>query len=99
MQYTKLYDETGLEPLDSRRGNHKLCQLYKMTNNLTPSYLRQLLPHRVEHQSRYVFRNTTNFIVPQTRTTYHFYSFLPSTLRRWNTLDENIRESSTLQSF
>ena len=25
--------------------------------------------------------------------------FLPSTLRQWNTLDQNIRESSTLQSF
>ena len=95
----KLYDDTGLEPLDSRRGKHKLCQLYKMTNNLTPSYLRQLLHYRVEHQSRCALRNTTNFIVPQTRTTYHFNSFLPSTLRQWNTLDQNIRESSTLQSF
>ena len=31
----KLYD-TCLEPLTSRREKHKLCQLYKMMNNLTP---------------------------------------------------------------
>ena len=32
----KLYDDTCLEPLTSRREKHKLCQLYKMINNLTP---------------------------------------------------------------
>ena len=33
----KLYNDTGLEPLNSRFGRHKLCQLYKMIDNLTLS--------------------------------------------------------------
>ena len=44
----KLYNDTCLEPLNSRRCKHKLCHLYKMINNLTPPYLQQLLPHRVQ---------------------------------------------------
>ena len=44
----KLYDDTGLGPLNSR--NHKLGQLYKMINNLTPPYLQQLFPQTVQDQ-------------------------------------------------
>ncbi|MCG7878660.1 MAG: reverse transcriptase domain-containing protein [Candidatus Thiodiazotropha endolucinida] len=95
----KLYDDTCLEPLSSRRGNHKLCQLYKMVNNLTPPYLQQLIPQRVQEQTRYSLRNITNFVIPASRTTHHFNSFLPSTLREWNMLDHDIKESASLQVF
>ena len=95
----KLYNDTGLELLNSRRSKHKLCQLYKMINNLTPHYLQQLLPQRVQHQSRYSLRNINNFSIPGARTTLHFYSFLLSTLRQWNMLEQDIRDSSTLYSF
>ena len=40
----KLYDDTCLEPLTSRREKHKLCQLYKMINYLT---LQELIPQIV----------------------------------------------------
>ena len=93
----KLY--TGLELLNSRRSKHKLCQLYKMINNLNPHYLQQLLPQRVNHQSRYSLRNINNFSIPGARTTLHFNSFLLSTLRQWNMLEQGIRDSSTLYSF
>ena len=33
------------------------------------------------------------------RTTFHFNSFLLTTLRQWNMLEQGIRESSTLQAF
>ena len=95
----KLYNDTGLELLNSCRSKHKLCQLYKMINNLTPHYLQQLLPQRVQHQSRYSLRNINNFSIPGARTTLHFNSFLLSTLRQWNMLDQDIRDSSTLYSF
>ena len=95
----KLYNDTGLELLNSRRSKHKLCQLYKMINNLTPHYLQQLLPQRVQHQSRYSLRNINNFSIPGARSTLHFNSFLLSTLRQWNMLEQDIRDSSTLYSF
>ena len=35
----RLYDETKWETLQKHRTKHKLCQLYKMINGLTPAYL------------------------------------------------------------
>ena len=78
---------------------HKLCQRYKMINNLTPHYLQQLLPQRVQHQSRYSLRNINIFSIPGAGTTLHFNSFLLSTLRQRNMLEQDIRDSSTLYSF
>ena len=95
----KLYNDTCLKILKNRRDKHKLCQLYKMINNLTPPYLQQLVPQRVQERTRYPLRNVTNFVIPAVRTKYHFNSFLPSTLRQWNQLDQHIKESLSLQAF
>ena len=73
--------------------------MYKITHNLTPDYLRQLLPPRVQERSRYLLRNPNNFIVPATRKTGYFNSFLPSALREWNSLSIASRNSSSLVSF
>ena len=35
----KFYNETGYETLETRRKKQKLCQMYKITHNLTPDYL------------------------------------------------------------
>ena len=40
----KLYDELGWESLSDRRKKQRLVLLYKIINNLTPSYLRDKLP-------------------------------------------------------
>ena len=40
-----------------------------------------------------------NFNVPPTRTVTHANSFLPSTLRDWNSLDLIVRNSPTLKGF
>ena len=95
----KLYNETGYETLETRRKKQKLCQMYKITHNLTPDYLKRLLPPRIQDQSRYQLRNPNNYMVPITRTTFYFNSFLPSTLREWNSLNIISRNSTTLASF
>ena len=41
---SKIYDELGWESLSDRRKIHRLIQLYKIVNYLTPSYLRDKLP-------------------------------------------------------
>jgi hypothetical protein len=41
---SKLYDELGWESLSDRRKKQRLVLLYKIINNLTPSYLRDKLP-------------------------------------------------------
>ena len=95
----KLYDESGIEPLQNCRTIQKLCHLFKIINDLTPLYLLTILPERVQQQSRYILRNSNNFSMPIARTTSYYKSFLPSTLRSWNSLDENIKQSPTLSSF
>ena len=95
----KLYNETGFQTLESRRKKQKICQLYKITKNQTPEYLKRLLPPRVQEQSRYHLRNPNNFMVPVTRTTFFFNSFLPSALREWNSLNAATRNSTTLATF
>ena len=72
-----------------------------MINNLTPPYLQELIPQRVqEHTStQYSLGNITKFVIPAARTTYQFNSFLLSTLRQWNLLDQDIKESASIQVF
>ena len=95
----KLYDDTGIQTLQKRRNNHKLFQLYKILNGLTPQYLHSLIPQRVQIISTYQLCNMNNFSVPPARTVSHANSFLPSTLRDWNSLDLMVRDSPTLNSF
>ncbi|MEW8548206.1 MAG: reverse transcriptase family protein [Candidatus Thiodiazotropha sp.] len=95
----KLYDDSNWETLQTRRNNHKLCQLYKMINGLTPNYLYQLLPSRVHQASRYPLRNSSDFSVPASRTTTYCNSFLPMTLKAWNALNQDIRNAPSLGIF
>ena len=41
---TKLYEELGWESLSDRRWLRRLCQFYKIQNDLTPSYLTEPIP-------------------------------------------------------
>ena len=94
-----LYNECGWETLEKRREKHKLIQFYKMKNGLTPEYLNDLLPPLHRDQHTYNTRNSKNLVSIQCRTTYHFNSFIPSTIRIWNNLPTNIKESNSIHSF
>jgi hypothetical protein len=96
---TPLYEETKLEKLSVRRKNHRLTIFYKMVYGLAPPYLMNLLPDKVHQQSRHNLRNRNDFTTPITRINAHKYSFLPSTIRDWNTLDLKIKESPSINSF
>lgn len=95
----KLYSDTGWETLQSRRNKHKLFHLYKIINGLTPEYLQSLMPPRVHELTRYSLRNNNDFAIPVSRTAIYINSFLPSALRDWNTLDQDVRNSSSLSIF
>ena len=45
----KIYKELGFESLSDRRSSNRVVQLFKITNNLTPAYLRQKLPLRIQN--------------------------------------------------
>ena len=52
--HSKLYNELGLESLESRRRLRRLCFLHKIISNGLPAYLYKLIPKK-SHQ--YITRN------------------------------------------
>jgi hypothetical protein len=51
---SRLSDELAWEDMNTRRSMHKLVLYYKIVNNLTPSFLSDLLPQTV-HKGRAFF--------------------------------------------
>ena len=95
-----LYQETGWEPLEKRRYKHKLCLFYQMDTGVSPNYLFfSLIPASVEDSTIYNLRNANNLRHTLTRTQLYYRSFLPSSIRAWNDLALEVRQSSSIQSF
>ena len=94
-----LLSETGWETLAKRRKKHKLILFYKMQNDLTPNYLHSLVPATVGSASSYPLRNANNLQTVRANSQLYYYSFLPSTVRDWNELPEQTRNSQTLNIF
>ena len=79
---------------------HKLQLFFKMQNNLAPDYLSSLVPPTVGSTSAYPLRNSSNLhTLHDAKTQLYFNSFLPSVIRDWNELPEEIRFSSSLGAF
>ena len=85
-----LYNDLKWESLSSRRSKHKLLIFYKMFHGITPSYLSDLIP--INNQNRYNLRNISNVPFIHARTQLYKNSFLPSVIRDWNNLPDNIRK-------
>ena len=94
-----LSKEIGWESLEKRRTNHKLTLFYKMTHNLAPLYLSSLVPSSGSNISRYNLRNSKNRKTIDTRTTLFYNSFLPSTVRAWNEVPEEAKQSDSVNAF
>ena len=76
-----LSKETGSESLRDRRYKHKMYQICKMINDLTPTYLTSLVPSTVENTSAYNLRDSQNIRPLLTRTQLYYKSFLLSCIR------------------
>ena len=87
-----LHTETGWETLGSRMETHQLTMFYKMKNELCPDYLASLVPATVGSASPYPLRNSLD------QPTLHT-SFLPSAVCDWNELQEQTRNSPSLNTF
>lgn len=95
----KLYREVGWEPLYERRQKHKLYLFYKMRNNLSPTYLSDLVPETFQELTSYSLRNAQNIRSIATRTQLYYKSFLPACIREWNDLSDDLRNSESLTIF
>ena len=71
----KIYKELGFESLSKRRALHRVIQIFKILNNLTPSYLRDKMP---PPRLRALRNDNPNVLRERiTRTERHEYSFFP----------------------
>lgn len=95
----KLYLDLGWETLQDRRTKHKLIIFFKMLNNLTPNYLSELVPARVQENNPYGLRNSNDIRTIHANSNVYFNSFLPSTIRAWNNLPDDTKTADSVISF
>ena len=91
----KLNHEIGLESLKGGRWYKRLCCMYKIMTERAPNYLINLIP-KCDPTIK-----TRNNSIPtfHCRTDCFKYSFFPSTLNDWFSLDINIRNSESISLF
>ena len=94
----KLFQELGLESLKSRRWLRKLCLFYKIFHKKSPSYLFQLIP---PNNNVYATRSSQSNKISSFKTRHNFFkdSFFPAVISEWNSLNIDIRNSSSINVF
>jgi hypothetical protein len=90
--YKPLLDELGWESLEDRRRKAKLVLMFKIINNLTPTYLKEQIPPQVHETTRHNLRNRSHIRISLSRTKYCHSSYIPATLKLWNALDPEIKK-------
>ena len=73
--------------------------MYKIANNLAPSYLSDIVPTTVEESTPYNLRSGNNIRLPQCKTESYKRSFFPRMIKAWNSLDTEIKDKSNLLAF
>jgi hypothetical protein len=94
-----IYKELGWESLAERRQRRKLQMFYNIQNNNAPMYLCDLIPPTIQSTTVYPLRNGSDIIIPFCRLSNTYDSFIPSTIRQWNSLDPSIRNVDSIAKF
>ena len=95
--HERLLAELGWEKLALRRSCQKLTMFHKILNSETPPYLRRLVPTPTNRGPR--LRNRNEIPIIKTRLVSFEKSYIPSTTKSWNSLDETIRQQQSVSSF
>ena len=85
--------------MSERRDDAMLTMLYKVKNNLSPDYLRDLLPLPNQNVVWYNLRNNKNIPLPSCRLESFKRSFFPFSINLWNNLPIEARELPSLEQF
>ena len=94
----KLYEELGWENLSDRRNIRRVIQLYKIANNMTPTYLIDKLPPR-RRVSLYSRNETLFFRELRCHSQRYSNSFFPDAVSSWNKLIDHFTTMPSLGSF
>ena len=79
--------------------NISYVSFFQMNTGVSPNYLSSLIPASVQDSTTYKLRNANNFRHTLSRTQLYYRSFLPSSIRAWNGLSLEVRQSNSIQSF
>ena len=91
-----LYQELGFEHLSLRRSLQKLCTFYRIVRDKSPGYLyKYILPGDRD----YLTRNSNNTKQIFGRSEYFANSFFSYTIKEWNKLSLEIRNSESYSTF
>ena len=93
---TKLYEELGWESLSDRRWQRRLSTFYKISNNMTPSYLRD---HILPSFDRLTSTRSNSLRAPLARTDRFSNSFFPYCITNWNLLDVSLSSTPSYHIF
>ena len=95
-----MFIELGLASITKRHNYNKAVLTYKALNNLTPSYISDLLAPISQTLNR-MLRSSTNgsLAVPRSKTALFDRSFSSSAPRFWNQLPESVRKVTSLNVF
>ena len=96
--HTNLLKECGLQTLQDRRSIAKSILFFKIKKGKAPEYLEKLLPKEVGN-TNYNLRNSHDVRLPRITKNYFLKSFLPSSIRAWNLLQENVRNIADVDTF
>lgn len=94
-----LYNELKWETLSDRRKKHKVTLMYKILNNYTHKCLYDMVEQCLPVSHNYSLRNNNLFHIPITRTIAYYNSFLPSTVKLWNTLPNSLKSATSIAKF
>lgn len=94
-----LYNELKWPKLADRRKIAKSKFAYNLYNHNVPEYLYELMPQRVTDNSHYNLRNDEDIKIPNCRTEKYKKSIIPDSIKLWNSLSKNVRDSTSINSF
>ena len=96
----EMFNTLGWQTVTQRHNYNKAVLVYKALNDLTPSYISDLLTpvSQLHHRT---LRSTTNgsLAVPRSKKAIYDGSFSSSAPRLWNDLPETVKKSSSLKDF
>ncbi len=73
--------------------------MHKIVHHTAPDYLVEILPNTVNADTHYNLRNSEDLQQFTFRTEKFRKSVLPDCIRKWNSLDSNIQNESSITSF
>ena len=94
-----LFDEPGWERLENIRHKQLAMMMYKVYNNLSLSYLRQIFTNTSNVHAHNLRNSEINFYIPRPRTEYAKGSLHYRGSVLWNKIPSEIRQMPSLKVF